>query len=64
MLNATIRTEERALLKRGQEECDITATVDDIQRQVDEGFSENEAVTSRSIMTSLSNGPNCRNSAQ
>jgi Protein of unknown function (DUF3435) len=46
MLNSTIRAEERALLKRDQEEYDVTAPVIDIQRQLNGEFSDDDGDTS------------------
>jgi hypothetical protein len=48
MLNSTIRAEERALLKRVQEEYDVTAPVIAIQRQLNGEFSDDEDITSES----------------
>jgi hypothetical protein len=48
MLNSAIRAEERALLKRIQEEYDVTAPVIDIQRQVNGAFSDDDNATSES----------------
>jgi hypothetical protein len=48
MLNSTIRAEERALLKRVQEEYDVTAPVIAIQRQLNGEFSDDEDSTSES----------------
>jgi Protein of unknown function (DUF3435) len=46
ILNSTIRAEERALLKRVQDEYDITAPVIDIQRQLNREFSDDDNDTS------------------
>jgi hypothetical protein len=46
ILNSIIRAEERALLKRVQDEYDITAPVIDIQRQLNREFSDDDNDTS------------------
>jgi hypothetical protein len=48
MLNSTIRAEERALLKRVQEEYDITVPMIAIQRQLNGEFLDDEDITSES----------------
>jgi hypothetical protein len=48
MLNSTIRTEERALMKRIQKEYNVTAPVIAIQRQLNGEFSNDEDTTSES----------------
>jgi hypothetical protein len=48
MLNSTIRAEGRALLKRVQEEYDVTVPVIAIQRQLNGDFSDDEDTTSES----------------
>ena len=44
MFNSTIQAEERALLKRVQEEYDVTASVIAIQRQLNGEFSDDKDI--------------------
>jgi hypothetical protein len=51
MFNSIIRAEERALLKRVQEEYDITVSVINIQRQLNREFSDDNNISESEIVS-------------